>query len=274
MTQSRTVLITGASGGIGAELARLFAADGCRLILVARGRTALDELAAELDAGGGAPVRVIGADLSEPGAARRVWEEAVQGGEAIDVLVNNAGVGMYGPLAAHDGDALERMLQLNVVALTTLTRLALPGMLARRSGRILNLASLVGYQPGGPWMAAYFASKAFVLSFSRGLVEELRGTGVSVTALCPGAMRTGFDQRLGDEWAGRYRETLLYRRLSGTDPRVVALAGYHGLERGRTVVVPGLLTKLLAFAGGLPPRRLALQVNRLLLRPRSERNER
>src|SRR5438477_3474017 len=147
------VLITGASGGIGAELARLFAADGYELVLAARNLAQLDALAAELRAAHGVPVRTVRSDLSEPGAAVRLWKEAAGTDGTVDVLVNNAGVGVYGPVAEQDAEALTRMLELNVVALTALTRLALPGMLRRGSGKILNVGSVVGYQPGRPRLA-------------------------------------------------------------------------------------------------------------------------
>ncbi len=255
MKERETVLITGASGGIGAELARVFAENGYDLALAARGLGPLEQLAQELRDRHGVAARVVRADLSEPGAAARLWREAGN----IDVLVNNAGVGLYGPLADQEPEALTRMLQLNVVALSDLTRLALPAMLQRKAGGILNVASVVAYQPGGPRMAAYYASKAFVLSFSKGLARELAGTGVTVTALCPPALRTAFEERSGA--AG----TRLYRLLGRDDLRAVAAAGFRGFTRKRSVVIPGLLTKILALAGELPPRRLALEVNRWLL---------
>ena len=255
MKERETVLITGASGGIGAELARVFAENGYDLALAARGLGPLEQLAQELRDRHGVTARVVRADLSEPGAAARLWREAGN----IDVLVNNAGVGLYGPLADQEPEALTRMLQLNVVALSDLTRLALPAMLQRKAGGILNVASVVAYQPGGPRMAAYYASKAFVLSFSKGLARELAGTGVTVTALCPPALRTAFEERSGA--AG----TRLYRLLGRDDLRAVAAAGFRGFTRKRSVVIPGLLTKILALAGELPPRRLALEVNRWLL---------
>ncbi len=258
-----TVLVTGASGGLGAALARRFAEQGFGLTLVARGRDGLEALAHELEAGSGVTVRSIAANLAEPGAAARVWAEATGGGQRVEILVNNAGVGLYGPFAEQDPAALPGMLGLNVVTLTTLTRLALAPMLERRSGRILNVASVVGFQPGGPWMAAYYASKAFVLALSRGLAPELAGTGVTVTALCPGALQSGFEARME---AG-YRETLLYRWLASSDIDAVARAGVRGVLKGRQMVVPGLLNKLMAIAGELPPRRLALAVNRRLLKP-------
>jgi hypothetical protein len=255
------VLITGASGGIGAELARLFAADGYELILAARKLAALDALAAELRAARGVPVRTVPSDLSEPGAAERLWTDAAGPDGTVDVLVNNAGTGVYGPVAEQDADALSRMLELNVVALTALTRLALPGMLRRRSGKILNVASVVGYQPGGPRLAAYYASKSYVLAFSRGLRRELEDTGVSVTTLSPGPTRTGFEGHSG------MPETRAYRWFGKSDPAAVAQAGYRGLRRGRASVVPGWANRILAFAGELQPRGIALAVNRFLLEP-------
>ena len=258
-TRRLTALITGASGGIGAELARLFAADGHDLILVARSEQALARLSDELGSRYSVAVRAVPADLSRPGAAERLWEDVAGPKGAVDILVNNAGVGIYGPLADSALGGLQGMIELNVNALTALTRLALPSMLGRGAGWVLNVASLAAYQPGGPLMAAYYATKAYVLSFTKGLARELEGSGVSVTALCPGPTKTAFEERSG---AARTR---MYRRGSGPSAAAVARAGYRGLMRGRTVVVPGFLAKLLAIAGELPPRRIALEVNRLLL---------
>jgi short-subunit dehydrogenase len=259
----RTALVTGATGGIGLELARLLAADRFHLILVGRRRDLLDRVAAELGEAHGIGVQVESRDLSEPGAASRLWSDLASTGVRIDVLVNNAGVGLYGALEEQDPAELDRMVQLNVSALTTLTRLALPGMRERRWGRILNLASVVGFQPGAPYMAAYYASKAYVLSFSKGLALELRGSGVSVTALSPGPTETDFDGR------ARAGNDVLFKRLPKLSAATVARAGYAGMLRGSMVVIPGLMTKLLSVAGELPPRRIALEVNRLLWTPRS-----
>jgi len=149
---------------------------------------------------------------------------------------------------------------LNVTAVTTLTRLALPGMLARRRGRILNVASLVAYQPGGPQEAAYYATKSFVLSFSKGLARELRGSGVSITVLCPGPTSTSFEKTSGAA------ETALYKWMPSMSASAVARAGYRGMMQGSRVVIPGVMAKLMAFAGELPPRRIALEINRMLLK--------
>jgi short-subunit dehydrogenase len=260
LTHRRQALVTGASSGIGRELSRLLAADGYDLAIVGRNSDALEELSRELHAQYAVSVRSFPRDLSAPAAANRLWSELVEAGIDVDVLVNDAGVGMYGPVAEADPAALAGVLALNVVALTLLTRLALPAMLQRRSGRILNLASVVAYQPAGPRMTAYYASKSYVLSFSKGLARELKGSGVSVTTLCPGLTRTAFETR------SEASDTALYKLLPSMSARAVAAAGYRGLKRGAGVVIPGVFAKLLAFAGELPPRWIALQVNRLLLR--------
>lgn len=256
----RTALVTGASSGIGLELANLLAADSCNLVLVGRNRARLEELASKLQAEHHITARCEPRDLSEPHAAMGLWTELAITGITIDILVNNAGAGVYGNVEDEDPEALERMLQLNVVTLTSLTRLALPGMQTRGWGRILNVGSVVGYQPAGPRMAAYYASKAYVLSFSKGLARELKGTGVSVTALCPGPTKSSFEERSG---AGR---TILYKFVPKMTAAAVARAGCEGMKRQSTVVIPGLLSKIVAFAGELPPRRIAVEVNRLLLR--------
>lgn len=258
----RTALITGASGGIGLEFARLLAADDHNLGLVGRNRERLHSVADELSRPTKTEIRCTSTDLSEPGAAKGLWSELQAANLSIDILINNAGVGMYGTFDEHHPEQPSRMLQLNMVALTDLTRLALPGMRQRRWGQILNVASIASYQPGAPWMAAYYASKAYVLSLSKALARELAGTGVSVTALVPGPTETSFDQAAGAS------DHLLYLRLPKSSAADVARAGYRGMKKGTTVVIPGLLTKVLALAGEIPPRRIALEVNRLLWMPR------
>ena len=255
-----TALVTGASRGIGFELARLLAADGHDLVLVSRSSQELEEGRRRLVEEHGVSVQCFPRDLSRPGEALELWREIERAGVLADILVNNAGSGLYGPLAQQDGDALSAMLELNVVALTTLTRLALPGMLERGRGRILNVGSVTGYQPGGPRMAAYYASKAYVLSFSKGVSREIDGSGVTLTVLCPPTTRTAFEERSG---ANR---SMLYRALPVASPEAVARAGYRGMMRGARVVLPGLSTKILALTGELPPRRVALEVNRMLLK--------
>jgi short-subunit dehydrogenase len=255
----RTALVTGASSGIGREIARLLAADGVDLVLVARDRAKLQDLADALQAQHRVAVRIESTDLSQPNAAARLWNALTDAGVAIDILVNNAGYGVYGAVDEQDAGALENMLQVNVVALTSITRLALPAMRARRWGRILNVGSVVGYQPGGPRMAGYYASKAYVTSFSKSLARELDGSGVSVTLLAPGVTESSFEERSG------VGNTRLYKLGPKMTAAAVARAGYVGMKRGATVVIPGLWNKLIAFAGELPPRRIALEVNRWLL---------
>ena len=260
MSARGTALITGASTGIGLELARRFAASGYPLVIVSRDRDRLAKVAGELHVEYEVPVRHFATDLSQPRAAQGLWDEISSAGITIETLVNNAGVGVYGTFQDQSLDALQGMQMLNMLALTTLTRLALPGMLARRRGRILNVASVVGYQPGGPRMAVYYATKAYVLSFSKALAVELEGTGVSVTTLSPGVTRSAFEERSGANG------TRLYRLMPQMSARSVAAAAYRTMERGGGVVIPGFFAKILAVAGELPPRSVALAVNRWLLR--------
>jgi short-subunit dehydrogenase len=263
---NRTALITGAASGIGLELTRLLAADGYDVVIVGRDRDRLERLAGDLQSQHQTSVRCEPRDLSESRAGLQLWADLNNTGVTIDVLVNNAGVGLYGLLEEQGPDELDRMLHLNIAALTALTRLVLPGMRQRQWGRILNVASIVSYQPGGPRMTAYYATKAYVLSFSKGLARELSGSGVSVTALCPGPTATSFDDRAG------LSMNVLYERLPKMTAASVARAGYDGMKRQSMVVIPGLLMKALALAGELPPRRIALEVNRLLWTPRPKRN--
>jgi uncharacterized protein len=264
--KTRTALVTGAGGGIGLELTRLLAADGHNVVIVGRNRERLERLEADLRARYQIFVRCEPRDLAQSRAAFELWEDLTRSGITIDVLVNNAGVGLYGPLDEQDANELDQMLQLNMGALTTLTRLALPGMRQRRWGRILNVGSIVGHQPGAPRMAAYYATKAYVLSFSKGLARELHGTGVSVTTLSPGPTETSFDD------TARANVDVPYKRLPKMTAAAVARAGYEGMKRQSMVVIPGFLTKTIALAGELPPRRIALEVNRLLWTPRPKRS--
>lgn len=259
---TKTAVITGASSGIGRELASLFAADSYDLVLVARRIDMLQKLADDLHKMYGVTVNIIQADMAQPMAGAALWKEIVAIVPDIDVLVNNAGVGDSGDFACEAPEVIERMIHLNISTLTSLTRHVLPGMITRRHGKILNVASLAGFQPGGPGMAVYYATKSYVLSFSRGIRRELRGTGVSVTTLCPGATRTEFEETAGAQ------NTLLFRWSRPMVARDVALAGYKGMQRGCAEVVPGLLNKLLAISPGFSPSSLALEINRFLLAKR------
>src|SRR5215207_7550380 len=259
--QKMTALVTGASGGIGEELARLFAADGHDLVLLARSRDKLARLAEELVGRHGVAARVVASDLARPEAPREVFEELNAGGVTVDALVNNAGFGSYGLFAETDLKSELDLLQVNVVALTHLSKLFLPGMIARRRGYLMNVASTAAFQPG-PLMAVYYASKAYVLSFSEALANECAGTGVVVSALCPGPTETGFVAAAG------MGDSKLFDRAV-MDARTVAVEGYRGLLAGKTVVIPGFRNNLLARSIGFFPRDL---VTRVVRRIQEKRN--
>lgn len=253
--ERQTALITGASGGIGEALARRLARGGHDLVLVARTESKLQALADELARRHGVSARAMAHDLADPESPRRLVEQLAAAGLRVDILVNNAGFATYGPFAELDLDGELRMLQVNIVTLTHLTRLLLPGMIARGRGRVLNVASTAAFMPG-PLMAVYYASKAFVLSFSEALGNELQGSGVTVTALCPGPTSTGFQARAQMERS---------RLVSGRkimDVETVAEAGYAGMLRGRPLVIPGLMNRVQAFLPRLIPRSLLPQIVR------------
>lgn len=253
-----TALITGASSGIGLALARVFAGDGVDVILSARSEDRLRELANEMRETYRVKAQVIPADLSRPGQAQKIYDRAVATGWQVDCLVNNAGFGVYGDFAETDWMAEAAMVQVNIVALTQLTKLFLPEMIARGRGKILNVASTAAFQPG-PMMAVYFATKAYVLSFSEAIAHELRGTGVHVTALCPGATETGF-QRAAGATGSRVFDS---RKLpTGAD---VARYGYKVLQRQKRVAVHGAINKMLAFGTRLLPRRAVVAITKILI---------
>jgi short-subunit dehydrogenase len=251
---SKTALITGASGGIGYELALLFARDGFDCILVARSHDQLNALAARMESEFRVKTLVLPKDLSKASAVDEIYEEVSAASMPVDVLVNNAGFPVYGLFAQTDLDTELEMLQVNVVALTQLTKLFLRGMIERRYGRILNLASTAAFEPG-PLMAVYYASKAYVLSFSEALANELHGSGVTVTILAPGPTRTGFQKR------GRLEDSRLVQGNIG-DAQSVALAGYRGLMAGKTLVIPGFTNKLIPLIVRVSPRRVVTRVVR------------
>ena len=244
-TNRKRALITGASSGIGLDLARLFARDGYSVVLVARSEEKLREYAREMNG------EFIVADLSKPDAPRTIFERV---GE-IDALVNNAGYGLGGAFAEIDLQRQLEMIQVNVVALTHLTRLFLPAMIARRRGAILNVASTAAFQ-AGPLMAVYYATKAYVLSFSEAIADELRHTGVTVTALCPGPTETGF-AAVADVESAR-----LFKLAKPMSSAAVARAGYDGLRDGKRIVIPGLRNKLMMQSLRISPRHLVTTVVR------------
>ncbi|HEY7216177.1 MAG TPA: SDR family oxidoreductase [Thermoanaerobaculia bacterium] len=254
MAARQTALVTGASGGIGWELARAFAAGGYDLVLVARSGGKLEQLAGELRNRHGVAVRVLAKDLTAHGAPDEIFQELEGVGTAVDVLVNNAGFATFGPFAETDLASELEEIQLNVAVLTHLTKRFLPGMLARRRGGVLNVASTAAFQPG-PLMAVYYATKAYVLSFSEALGEELRGGGVTVTALCPGPTATGFQARAEMQDSG-----LFTGPLKVMDAAAVARAGYEGFQKGKRIVIPGLINKLGVQSVRVSPRALATRL--------------
>lgn len=254
-----TVLITGASGGIGLELSRLFAQDGFALVLVARSGDRLSNLARELAAAHKIQAEPIALDLSLPEAPEVLFAEVARRKITVDILVNNAGFGDSAPFAAGDWEIQRQMLQVNILAVTRLTRLFLPGMVERNQGRILNLGSTASFTPV-PGMAVYGATKAFVLSFSEALAAELQGTGVTVTALCPGVTETNFAAR------AKIGSTLLVR-LNSMPAARVARIGHAALMRGRPRTVAGWLNRGMIAALRFASRGAALRIIKKLMRP-------
>lgn len=248
-------LVTGASGGIGLDLARLLAADGHDLVLVARSAGKLEEIARDLSDRFKVRCEALPADLARAEGVEAVMAGVARLGWPVEVLVNNAGFGLGGEFARTDLARELEMIQLNVAALTALTKRVLPGMIERRRGRILNVASTAAFQPG-PLMAVYYATKAYVLSFSEAVAHELSGTGVTVTALCPGATATGF-AAVADTAGSR-----LFTQLRPMRSEEVARAGYRALVAGRRVVIPGWRNRVMAFFARLGPRAIVLRVVR------------
>jgi short-subunit dehydrogenase len=243
-------LITGASAGIGSALAHVFAAHGHEVVLVARREQLLGKLADDIAAAGAPRPTVLRADVARIDAARRIGDALAAAGQEPEIVVNNAGFGLSGPADKLDRGEQLAMIDLNVRALTDLS-LAFVDALERRKGGILNVASVAGFLPG-PGMAVYYASKAYVLSFSEALHQELKPKGVRVTALCPGPVPTEFQARAG------INATKFPRRLTRTAAQV-AQEGYRGLKDGERVVVPGLPNKLITVLVGLLPRRYVLE---------------
>jgi short-subunit dehydrogenase len=240
-------LVTGASSGIGADLARAFAARGHALVLTARRADRLEALAESLRAQ--VPVAVLPADLADPAAPGHLLAALAERGIALHTLVNNAGFGLRGRFTAQPCAEIAEMVAVNVAAPTALARLVLPDLIARGRGGILNVASVVGYLPG-PNMAAYYATKAYLLSLSEALYEEARPHGVTVTALCPGATATEFSQRADRHGAKRFEGTVM-------SAQAVAQAGLAGYLRGDAVVVPGAANRLAVLGARLAPRWLS-----------------
>jgi uncharacterized protein len=249
-----TALITGASGGIGYELAKLFARSHYNLVLVARSRDKLTEVANELEAVG-VNVKTIALDLGTEPAPKFVFDQVQREGIAIDILINNAGFGAFGEFANMPEEEILGQIRLNIIALTELTRLFLPPMIARGSGRVMNVASTAGFQPG-PLMAVYYATKAYVISFSEAIANEVQHSGVTVTCFCPGATNTGFAKRAGND------KSRLFQQFGAMSVEKVALDGYRAVMEGRTLVISGVHNWLVAQSSRFAPRKMVTRISR------------
>lgn len=243
----KTALITGASGGLGLSFVNLFAKDGYDLVLVARNGNRLEEIKKEIEEKYNIKATVVAKDLCTPDGAQQVYDATKQAKIKIDVLVNNAGFGDFGEFYKSDINKQTRMIDLNCTALMQLCHLYLPDMIEQKSGNILNVDSIAAFQ-AGPLMSVYYATKAFVLSFSQALTRELKGTGVKVTALCPGPIRTNFDN------AADLGQSGLFKNLKVWDPDDVASFGYKKMKKGKSLCVCGFVNKLIVFANRLAPR--------------------
>lgn len=246
----KTALITGASSGIGLEFARIFATNNCNVVLVARSKAALENLANELEAAHKIKVKIIVKDLSDKNAPKEIFDELLTKKIEIEYLINNAGFGGYGNFYETDWKKEEDMIQVNVTALAELSKLFVQSMVKRNSGRILNVASTAAFQPG-PLMSVYYAGKAFVLSLSEAMAYELKDTKVTVTCLCPGPTKSNFQK------AANITESKLAKGVNATSYDV-ALYGYNAMMKGKYVAIEGFMNKILAFATRLMPRKMVL----------------
>jgi short-subunit dehydrogenase len=256
-----TALVTGASSGIGRDLARLFAADGHDLVLVARRAEELEALAGELSQRHRIRATTLATDLGSAGAHDRIHAELAHRGIEVDVVVNNAGFGLSGAVAELPLDRQLAMIQVNVTALTALTRMFLPSMLQRNRGGVLNVASTAAFQPG-PLMAVYYATKAYAQSFTEAVADEVQGTAVKVTCLCPGPTVTGFAD------AAAMSQSNLFQGKTMTSGEV-AQAGYEGWKRGDILVVPGRSNRMGMLMVRLAPRAVVRRIVRRLNGPRA-----
>ncbi|MEX0999954.1 MAG: SDR family oxidoreductase [Thermodesulfobacteriota bacterium] len=251
-----TVLITGASSGLGMELAKLFAADGSDLVLVARREERLIELADELKSEHGIEVHVLPKDLSKKSAPKEIFNHLNKEKIEIDVVVNNAGFGNKGHIADLDTDLQLDMIQVNLVALTHLTRLFITGIIERGYGGILNVGSLAGFQPG-PNLAVYYATKAYVLSFTEALAEEISNPNIKISCLAPGPVKTEFGEKSDLE------DSLLFK-VSLMEMAPVVKAGYEGFRKGQTIIIPGLKQQIVPFLNRFTPRLLVRKIAKKL----------
>lgn len=252
-----TAIITGASSGIGLELAKIFAKHKIDLVLIARSEGKLNELAAGLQKEFGITIHVLAKDLSNYHAAREIFDWCNQQHITADYLVNNAGVGDFAFFHKSEWHKQEQMINLNITALTYLTHLFLPGMAARKFGKILNVASTAAFQPG-PGMSVYFATKAFVLHFSEAIADELNGTGVTVTALCPGATESGFQS------AAAMEDSKLFKGKKVPSSKTVAEYGYRAMQKGQRVAIHGTMNYIMANSVRFAPRNLVTKIARYI----------
>ncbi len=261
-TRRPRVLITGASGGIGEAFAHIVAEENCDLVIVSRQEGELNRVRGVIAARHPTlSITVIVRDLGQPDAVQLVHDELRQRDLMPDIIINNAGYGLTGHQATLPVDSQLGIVDVNIRALTDMCLRFLPHMVARQGGGILNIASVAAFMPG-PYMAVYYASKAFVLSFSEGLATELERTGVTVTVLCPGPVLTGFQARAGMRPFG------MLQKMMALPPRDVALAGWEGFKQRRRVVIPGFFNLMAALAGRYVPRFLSLPIIRALQAPR------
>ncbi len=250
-----TALITGASNGIGLELARTHASHGDNLVLVARNLAKLNEIKVELEQRYHIKVYNIGKDLSQPNAAQEVYDETKQQNIQVDYLINNAGFGDFGLFYETDWNKELQMINLNITTLTQFTKLYLRDMVTRRSGKIMNVASTAAFQ-SGPTMAVYYATKAYVLSFSEAIDNEVRDKGVTVTTLCPGATESGFQA------AAAMEESALVKGRKLPTSKEVADYGYKAMMKGKTVAIHGLMNAIMANAVRFLPRAWVVKITR------------
>ena len=250
-----TALITGASNGIGLELAYEHAKNGGNLILIARNSKKLEEIKSEIETKYNVKVNIISKDLSIKNAAQEVYNEVKNLNLQVDYLINNAGFGDFGMFISTKWNKEEEMINLNITALTQFTKLFIKDMIARKNGKILNLASTASFQPG-PTMAVYFATKAYVLSFSEAIANEVKEFGVTVTALCPGPTASGFQTAAAMDNAKLFKDKKL------PSSKEVAIYGYNAMLKGKTVAIHGTLNYILANAIRLLPRNLVTKIIR------------
>lgn len=253
----KTVLITGASSGIGRELAKVYARNDFNLVLVGRRENRLDELKKEIleDINSGILINGLVLDLARSESIQRLVDFLEEKGIQVDVLVNNAGVGIFGKFSDLSNEEIEKNLKLidvNVKALVELTWIFLRKMKEKNEGAILNVASVASFQPGGPLMATYYASKSFVLTFTEGIREEMRGSNVRISTLCPGPTMTEFEKM--EEISG------IFNKMKTMSAKKVAEIAYKDFSRGKSIIIPGKLNKVAVFFGEFIPRNLALKI--------------